>query len=173
MICLIAAAIAEWYKVFSLSRYLHQTHGAVILCGSLALLIAAIAGRKVNKLMLPLYMGFIVYMTMMYREIGVGRLNLELFWSYRLFLTSPGLRMEILNNIWLFIPLGAILYRLYPRWSVVLLPIFVSVCVEVAQYLLGVGLCELDDVISNGIGGLIGVAICAHLREWGAFLKEL
>lgn len=99
-------------------------------------------------------------------------LNLELFWSYRLFKVSSELKMEILNNIWLFIPLGAILYRLYPKWRVVLLPIIVSVVIEVAQYILGVGLCELDDVISNGIGGLIGVAVCMHLREWIDFLSE-
>ena len=100
--------------------------------------------------MISLYMVFIVYMTVMYRQIGVGMLNLDLFWSYRLFKISPFLRMEILNNIWLFIPLGAILYRLYPKWSVVLLPIIVSLIIEVAQYMLGVGLCELDATYLQG-----------------------
>lgn len=129
-------------------------------------IVAALASRKVNKVMLPLYMLFILYMTMMYREIGIGRLRLDLFWSYRLFWTSPGLRLEILNNIWLFIPLGAILYRLYPKWIVALLPFLVSVIIEVLQYVLSIGLCELDDMISNGLGGAIGMAVCAGVRWW-------
>ena len=129
-------------------------------------IIAALASRKVNKVMLPLYMLFILYMTMMYREIGIGRLRLDLFWSYRVFWTRPRIRMVILNNIWLFIPLGAILYRLCPKWRVALLPVVVSVIIEVLQYVLSIGLCELDDVISNGVGGVIGVAVCAALRWW-------
>ena len=152
--------------MLSLSQYLHESHLAVVLCGSFLTFIAALSSRKVNKMMISLYMVFIVYMTVMYRQIGVGMLNLDLFWSYRLFKISPFLRMEILNNIWLFIPLGAILYRLYPKWRVVLLPIIVSLIIEVAQYMLGVGLCELDDVISNGIGGLIGVIACMCLRVY-------
>lgn len=73
--------------------------------------------------------------------------------------------MEILNNIWLFIPLGAIMYRLYPKWSVTLVPFGISAAVEAMQYLLSVGLCELDDVISNGMGGIIGVFLCYLVRK--------
>ena len=32
-------------------------------------------------------------------------------------------------------------------------------CCEASQYLLGVGLCEVDDVVSNGLGGLIGILV--------------
>lgn len=60
-------------------------------------------------------------------------LNLELFWCYKLFKVSYELKTEILNNIWMFIPLGAILYRLYPNWGAVLISIIVSVVIEVAQ----------------------------------------
>ena len=69
------------------------------------------------------------------------------------------MRMGILNNIWLFVPLGTILYRLFPRIYIVFVPILISIAVEVSQYLLGVGLCEVDDVVSNGLGGLIGILV--------------
>ena len=69
------------------------------------------------------------------------------------------MRMEILNNIWLFVPLGTILYRLFPGIYIVFVPILISIAVEVSQYLLGVGLCEVDDVVSNGLGGLIGILV--------------
>ena len=112
--------------------------------------------------LLPFYLVFIAMMTLLYREMGAGRLNLTLFWSYRRFLSSPYLRMEIINNIWLFVPLGAILFKLIPRWYVVFIPVMVSAAVEIAQYVFDVGLCELDDIVSNGLGGLIGAAVC-----WG------
>ena len=104
-------------------------------------------------------------MTLMYREIGIGKLKLALFWSYRRALSSTAYRMEILNNIWLFIPLGAIVYRLYPKWRVALVLVVISVAVEAMQYLLSVGVCELDDVISNGLGGVVGVLVCYLVRR--------
>ena len=151
--------------MFHLSRFLHQEHWAVILYGSLLTIAAILGSRKLNKVLLPIYIVFIMYMTLMYREIGIGKLNLTLFWSYRKFLSSTAYRMEILNNIWLFIPLGAIVYRLCPKWSIALVPFAISIAIEAMQYFLSVGLCELDDVISNGIGGIIGVLMCWLVRR--------
>jgi len=151
--------------VFHLSRFLHQEHWAVILYGSLLTIAAALGSRKLNKVLLTIYIVFIMFMTLMYREIGIGKLNLTLFWSYRRFLSSTALRMEILNNTWLFLPLGAIVYRLYPKWRVVLVPVVISIAIEAMQHILSVGLCELDDVISNGIGGIIGVMVCYLVRK--------
>ena len=151
--------------MFHLSRFLHQEHWAVILYGSLLTIAAALGSRKLNKVLLTIYIVFIMFMTLMYREIGIGKLNLTLFWSYRRFLSSTALRMEILNNTWLFLPLGAIVYRLYPKWRVMLVPVVISIAIEAMQHILSVGLCELDDVISNGIGGIIGVMVCYLVRK--------
>ena len=153
--------------MIELIKYLHQTHWAVVLYGSLITILAALGNRKSNMVLLPFYLVFIAEMTLLYREIGDGKLNLTLFWSYRHFLSSPYLRMEIINNIWLFVPLGAILYKLIPRCYVAFIPVMVSAAVEITQYMLGVGLCELDDIVSNGLGGIIGVAVCRGIvRTW-------
>ena len=138
---------------------LYQIHWTVVLSG-IALCVVSLRGsRKLNTFLLAAYLVFIVYMTLMGREAGNGRLQLKLFWSYRLFWSNPKVRMEILNNIWLFVPLGTILYRLFPGIYIVFVPILISIAVEVSQYLLGVGLCEVDDVVSNGLGGLIGILV--------------
>ena len=138
---------------------LYQIHWTVVLSG-IALCVVSLRGsRKLNAFLLAGYLVFIVYMTLMGREAGNGRLQLKLFWSYRLFWSNPKVRMEILNNIWLFVPLGTILYRLFPGIYIVFVPILISIAVEVSQYLLGVGLCEVDDVVSNGLGGLIGILV--------------
>ena len=148
--------------MIELIRFLHQEHWAVVLYGSFLTILAAFGNRKFNTVLLPFYLVFIALMTLLYREIGAGRMNLTLFWSYTSFLRSHSLRMEIVNNIWLFVPLGAILFKLVPKWCVVFISVLVSAVVEIAQYAFDVGLCELDDMVSNGLGGLIGMAVC-----WG------
>ena len=45
------------------------------------------------------------------------------------------------------------------------MPVVISVAVEAMQYLMSVGVCELDDVISNGIGGVVGVMVCWLVRR--------
>ena len=79
------------------------------------------------------------------------------------------IRQDILNNIWLFVPIGAALYdpkhRLRWFWAVLL-----SVGIEVLQYFFGIGLCELDDVFSNGLGAIIGY-VTAH--GLGVFKRTL
>ncbi len=84
-------------------------------------------------------------------------------------MVSSTIRQDILNNIWLFVPLGAALYdpkhRLRWVWAVLL-----SVGIEVLQYFFGIGLCELDDVFSNGLGAMIGY-VTAH--GLGVFKRTL
>ncbi len=144
---------------------LYQIHWTVVLAG-IALCVVSLRGsRKLNAFLLAAYLVFIVYMTLMEREPGNGRLQLKLFWSYRLFWSHLRVRMEILNNIWLFVPLGTILYRLFPRLYIVFVAVLISIVVEASQYLLGVGLCEVDDVVSNGLGGLIGIFV-GFVANW-------
>lgn len=139
-----------------LSRYLHAHPRAVYVFGACVCTASLALGRRGNLALLCGYLLFIAYMTLLGRSRVTNRLNLELFWSYRLFLTSPGTRREILYNIWLFIPLGTILCRLLKSpWAVALCALL-SVAVELTQYALSIGLCELDDIVSNGLGGALG-----------------
>ena len=67
------------------------------------------------------------------------------------------MRVEIINNIWLFLPLGTILFRLSQKRRVAIIAVLISVGIEVLQYATGLGLAEFDDVISNGLGGMMGM----------------
>ena len=115
--------------------------------------------------MLGMYVLFILYMTVMYRYSGKPVVKLQLFWSYRQFFSDRGLRYEILNNILLFMPMGAVLYRLYPKKRILIIAVVLSCLIETWQYISGLGYVELDDVLSNGGGALIGFMICKVLRE--------
>ena len=144
-------------EMFALRNRLYGNLISVIV---VALLIAALSlclGKKGNILLLVLFLSCIVYMTLLYREEVTQKVNLELFWSYKLFFSSFSMRQEIMNNIWLFFPLGTILFRLSQRRRVVVIAILISVEIELLQYVTGLGMLEFDDMFNNALGGLLGM----------------
>ena len=96
-------------------------------------------------------------MTLLYRVEGDPKSRLELFWSYKLFFSSSSTRINIINNIWLFIPLGTILFQLSQKRRVAIVAVLLSAGIELLQYVTGLGLAEFDDVFSNGLGGMMGM----------------
>lgn len=120
-------------------------------------LISALCSREQNKLLLILYSAVVVYLTLLNRKAGSRRFNLTPFWSYRHFIKNIYFRRLILNNILLFVPFGFIISRLNPKWSTIRILVLISVWIEMCQYMSGRGLFELDDIISNSLGGLIGL----------------
>lgn len=141
-----------------------NTHPLVVLIAGLALCVAAaVMGRNGKLAFLIAYILFIVVMTVLFREKGNVRYQLEVFWSYGQFLTSRALRQEIIHNIWLFVPLGALLYDpSHPhRW---IWAVGLSVLIEVVQLVFGIGLCEFDDVISNGLGAVLGYGFAEEVH---------
>ena len=140
---------------FNLKNLLYNHSWVVFPFSIVVIALSAINKKKWNVALLTLYIFAITYMTLLFRE-NEGSKSAELFWYYRKIFTSSTARADILKNIWLFIPLGAILYQLYPKVIILLVPIAISILIEGIQYTTGVGFCELDDVISNGLGGWIG-----------------
>lgn len=73
-------------------------------------------------------------------------------------------------NAVLFFPSGLLGFEMLPKcWSegwkwlltTVLLALF-SACIEYAQYRHGLGLAEVDDVIHNTLGALLGATVQLH-----------
>lgn len=74
--------------------------------------------------------------------------------------TGPGaLFYHVAGNLLWFVPLGALLKKLRPRsrWFHALLAgAALSLFLETCQYLLGTGFPDIDDVLLNAAGALIG-----------------
>ena len=158
---------------FTLSSFLHRSPLAVIFFGVTLCVIAACTPKNVSRILLVLYLAFIAYMTLLFREPGSGNPIPAPFWSYRLFFSNRIIRRQILNNIWLFIPLGALLGRLFPRNRFIFfVPTLVCATIEASQYFFRLGLCEFDDVFSNSLGGLIGIAVYYVLAYWRRRFKR-
>lgn len=139
---------------FRLDRFLFSNPLLVMIGGVILTVIACTVKGKPRIVFLILYLLLILLMTLWYREPGESVGSFELFRSYRKFFISMSTRLQILENVWLFVPFGAALYRKESRrW---LIPFFCSACIEAIQFVAGIGFCEIDDVISNGFGGLLG-----------------
>lgn len=72
--------------------------------------------------------------------------------------------VQNLQNIVFFIPFG--LFHPLTNWKkVAITAIVYSTLIEVVQYVGGFGLAEVDDVICNTLGTLIGFAILSFLKR--------
>lgn len=69
---------------------------------------------------------------------------------------------NLIGNLVLFLPLGVYVTLLNPNKRISVntgLIALISVIVEIAQYLFKVGATDIDDVILNTVGGLVGILI--------------
>lgn len=129
----------------------------------LALSKNSVFGKKkiVIAILLALYIGVILYQTLICREPGTEyQYNFNPFWSYQKF----GIQAkQILLNILLFIPFGMLLSSVLScgNWKKALFVTAISgfvfsSLIESCQLVFRLGLCELDDVFDNTLGTVIG-----------------
>ena len=162
---------ADGTAQFNIKNLAYNDSGFVIVIAILVVLLSTLVRRKLNWLLLIMCIGAILYFTLMFRKAGEPEIGL--LRSYRRFFVSADARADILKNIWLFVPLGAILFRLYPHKWVLAAPVLFSVAIEIVQYTTGVGLSELDDVISNGLGSVLGFGMAWLVKTaWRQFKHE-
>ena len=142
-------------EVFSVRRLLYNNSWVVIPIVLTAVILSVIFGKKQNIVLLIICIVEIVYMTLLFRDRGAVSFS-GVLQQFRMILIDSAARADIIKNIWLFIPLGAILYKLHPKATVLFVPITLAVMIEGIQLLAGTGTFELDDIISNSLGGWIG-----------------
>ena len=129
----------------------------VVIFGVIICLLMLVIPRKVSIALTAAYVVFILYETLMFRETGDARTNFVLFSYADRFFTEQSVRVGVINNIWLFIPLGTGLYRNIRKKWVLLIPFLLSIAIETTQYITGLGIAEFDDVFGNTVGGWIGM----------------
>lgn len=85
---------------------------------------------------------------------------------------SSGSSGEIVDNVLVFIPFGLLLGVNFKRlglWRKLLVVFVFSLTAEVLQYILAIGASDITDVITNTLGGLLGLMAYdlarRHMRE--------
>ena len=128
--------------------------------------------KRMSVFLTAVYVVFILYETLMFRESGNARTNFVLFSYAGKFLKEQSVRVGVINNIWLFIPLGTGLYRWFQKKWVLVIPFVMPVAIETTQYITGLGIAELDDVFGNTMGGWIGVLVAWTWLSWKKRLND-
>lgn len=149
----------------SLDDLLHANALLAILIGVVVCIMSGFLPKPFRIVLLLLYVGFILYMTLLYRADGNPKGQFELFWSYKEFFSDRSIRVELFQNIWLFVPLGALLYYSVQKQWVLVVPVLFSIIIETIQLFTGRGLFEFDDMISNGLGGCYGYLLGKLVSE--------
>ncbi|MGN0779012.1 MAG: VanZ family protein [Aristaeellaceae bacterium] len=118
--------------------------------------------RWLNDGLLAVYLLANLYLTLLSRSMGpYHRMELTPLWSYTAaYYGDMELKEEVILNILLYIPLGYLLHYAFPRlkwWMIVVTGFLLSGLTESIQLFFKLGLCEVDDLISNTMGTVIGV----------------
>lgn len=141
---------------------------AVIAGTFLSILIISLPDKKI---VFAFYLIIILLLTVFRKQVYNDKGSF-LFWSYKLFFTDYNLRVEILNNIWLFVPFGVGIRSIFHKRQYLIIPFLFSVCIEIAQRCFHLGLFELDDIISNTLGGCIGYMMAINIEYIFSFLGK-
>ena len=103
------------------------------------------------------------------KEIFPPRINLIPFFYITDYEVKREALINIIGNVSLFIPTGIILPILYKRlnsfWKVLLTGAGIALCIEVIQLLLPNSVTDIDDLILNTAGVIIGYAVFSLVRR--------
>ena len=158
---------------FNLKKIAYNYSFAAIVLVIVLTIVSTVSKRRGNLLLLILYIWIIGYITLFFRETNSQQVNLKLFSTYKYILIDSNIRSGIFRNIWLFIPLGVILYNIYPKKIVLIIPFAFSALIETIQYFMSIGWFELDDILNNMIGGCIGYYTARLLRAFDLKLASI
>ena len=120
-----------------------------------------------SVLLLIEYIFMLFCSTVIFRPTGeVRQYDFRPFWSY----DRPELLVENIMNAVVFIPVGLLLgiaFKQMTWWKALLIGCGISVTIETLQFFLMRGFSEVDDVMHNTVGCLIGW--CMVKGSWFMF----
>ena len=76
--------------------------------------------------------------------------------------------VNLIGNILIFVPMGIYLSLITKKTSIrdnTILVAFISLGVEILQYIFALGVADIDDLILNTIGGLIGIILFKKIHS--------
>lgn len=118
--------------------------------------------RSINLLLFVIQILAVLYITVISRKTGIREFCIVPLYSFVIAKIESEVYRAMLMNVLLFVPLGLtmpyILKGTYKKRLLVLIMniFFFSAGIEITQYIFGLGKAEVDDVICNVIGAIIG-----------------
>lgn len=148
-----------------------------IICAALVCAIFSVCvkgfreGIKTSSIFLLIfYTAIVINTTVLSRSVGSERAIIFIpFWSYcEIYQGAPRLLEENIMNVIAFLPIGlfmAIGDRKLKWWQAAIAGCSLSVVVEFLQFYFNRGQCEIDDVIHNTVGCVIGYFILKSIMS--------
>ena len=149
------------------------------------MILKGIGSLSHKKIRLGLYIMFSMYLLLMFWEVfigpyrsysGVRRYNLYPFKTIIEFIFNYSkynfqvVFINIIANIITFIPLGFFISLLSKRHfkliNSALFCIFIIVSIEMGQFILNVGVLDVDDIILNALGCILGIISYKVVRKF-------
>lgn len=131
--------------------------------------------RRGIKILFYLYIVIIFYFVLLSERYGrdtgysTSHINLVLFkeikrfWTYRHLLSTEAVITNLFGNIFAFSPFGFMVPIVIDKRNAFFRSVFAtfifSLLIETSQLLMKVGVFDVDDLLMNTIGGLIGYMI--------------
>lgn len=147
----------------------------IVLCAGALILVGICGFRKGLGYSFGLL--FLEYVFLLYASTVIFRTamsereyDLTPFWSYRAIIDGrePQLLPENIMNVVVFVPVGVLAGRAFRgvNWmNVLVIGTGLSVGIETMQFLLKKGFAEIDDVMHNTLGCLIGYGLYLIIRK--------
>ena len=135
----------------------------VVFCLGVVLLIGVKGWRKGLRYSMGIILAEYVFLlygsTVIFRKAAkVRSYDYTPFWSY----SKPELMQENIMNAVVFVPVGILLgcaFKSMTWWKVVIIGMCVSGMIETMQFIYKRGFAEVDDVMHNTLGCVIGFGI--------------
>lgn len=119
-----------------------------------------------NVVLFVLSLLLIIYATLIGRKVGLREIELIPFYTLTTISYNNEALRTMLMNVILFLPFGLTIPYVLDRqiknkrhkWCICILSaLLLSITIESAQYYFCIGRAEMDDVICNTLGGLLGI----------------
>lgn len=131
-----------------------------------------LSGRGVTMGILAIYLVALVWVILFKMQLGLdvfGTIRSVNFMPFAGALVVNGAADygEVVQNMLAFVPFGLLLGMLEPRWPffLKLAPIAASsIALELLQFVFAAGASDITDVLSNTLGGALGLGIYALVR---------
>ena len=156
----------------------------IVLCVG-AMILIGLCGLK-KGLFYSLRLMFVEYVFLLYASTVIFRAVMSIrkydftpFWSYRAIMdgSEPQLLSENIMNVAVFVPVGVlagVMFRGMTWIKALVIGAGVSVGIEVMQFVFKKGFSEVDDVMHNTLGCVIGygVFLCCRLAIKGVWALQ-
>ncbi len=127
--------------------------------------------KTMTYLVLGIYLVLLIWLVLFKLTVNFGELARFRSFNYIPFYYDSAVSFhakEVIYNILIFIPLGVYIAVLKKEWPFALkiVPcLFLSIAFEIAQFVFAIGASDITDVITNTLGGIIGIVLGFCLRK--------